>query len=164
MRPDVLEEYLRDGGAVLWLLLCLGTVLWALIMLRFRYLLSWSRPNRVQLPLKDAGRSMTVTRRLFSHDEISRRLNWGARWIRTLVVVAPLLGLLGTVSGMVETFSALAGDPDAGASVAGGISEALVTTQFGLILAIPGTLVGRWLDRRASTILELVRAGRPEVP
>ena len=65
---------------------------------------------------------------------------------------------------MVETFSALAGDPDAGASVAGGISEALVTTQFGLILAIPGTLVGRWLDRRANTILELVRAGRPEGP
>ena len=164
MTPDVLHDYLRDGGAVLWLLVLLGTVLWTLIVLRWSYLLSWWRANRRGLSLVDPEPRMTVVRGLFSTDEVSFRLSWGARWIRTLVVVAPLLGLLGTVSGMVETFSALAGDPDAGDSVAGGISEALVTTQFGLILAIPGTLVGRWLDRLANRILAHVRARQSEAP
>lgn len=162
MTPYFVHDYLRDGGAVLWLLLLLGTALWTLIVLRWSYLLGWLRASRRALVLVDAGTRMTFTRGLFLTDEVSIRLSWGARWIRTLVVVAPLLGLLGTVSGMVETFSALAGAPDAGDSVAGGISEALVTTQFGLILAIPGTLVGRWLDRFANRILDRVRARQPE--
>jgi biopolymer transport protein ExbB len=177
MTPRYLQDYLGDGGPVLWLLLVLGVVLWTLIMLRWSYLTRWSLPSGSLRSGDHAGESsrslrsgdhagesgrLALSWSLFAHDAASVRLGWGARWIRTLVVVAPLLGLLGTVSGMVETFSALAGDPDAGASVAGGISEALVTTQFGLILAIPGTLVGRWLDRQADRILQRIRAQASE--
>lgn len=164
MTPRYLQDYLGDGGPVLWLLLVLGVVLWTLIALRWSYLTQCSLPSRSPRSGDRAGESgrLALSEGLFAHDEASVRLGWGARWIRTLVVVAPLLGLLGTVSGMVETFSALAGDPDAGASVAGGISEALVTTQFGLILAIPGTLVGRWLDRQADRILQRIRAHASE--
>lgn len=71
--------------------------------------------------------------------------------------VAPLLGLLGTVSGMIATFDVItafgAGDPKL---LSGGISEALVTTQFGLVVAIPGVLVGNLLDGRAREILGAV--------
>jgi len=61
-------------------------------------------------------------------------------WLGALVVAAPLLGLLGTVLGMVETFDAVAvRSGEAANLVAGGISQALLTTQTGLLAALPGT-------------------------
>lgn len=80
--------------------------------------------------------------------------------INTVVMVAPLLGLLGTVVGMIETFDSL-GDMSLFAQsggIAGGISQALVTTQLGLAVAIPGLIIGRMLDRRAAQLrIELVQ-------
>jgi len=80
------------------------------------------------------------------------------RAIKTLVALATLLGLLGTVHGMIETFRSLQYMElfaDSG-GVAGGISEALVTTQMGLGLAIPGLLAARILERKARALrLEL---------
>lgn len=59
--------------------------------------------------------------------------------LTALTSVAPLLGLLGTVMGMIETFEAVAGSNGQTADfVASGISKALITTQFGLVIAIPG--------------------------
>ncbi len=67
---------------------------------------------------------------------------------------APLLGLLGTVTGMINTFNAItvlgAGDPK---TLAGGISEALITTEFGLIVAIPSLLLHAILSRKVKGIL-----------
>ncbi len=70
--------------------------------------------------------------------------------VRAIVAVAPLTGLLGTVIGMMETFDAL-GDMalfTQSGGIAGGISQALLTTQMGLAVAIPGLVVGKLLDRR----------------
>ncbi len=70
--------------------------------------------------------------------------------VRAIVISAPLLGLLGTVGGMIETFDSL-GDMSLfsqSGGIAGGISQALITTQMGLAVAIPGLLVGRILDQR----------------
>lgn len=59
--------------------------------------------------------------------------------LMALTAVAPLLGLLGTVSGMIETFTAVATvTGNTGSRVADGISQALITTQFGLVVALPG--------------------------
>jgi len=70
--------------------------------------------------------------------------------IAVTAAVAPLLGLLGTVSGMIETFKLMtlfgAGDP---AAVSGGISEALVTTELGLVVAIPALLCHAFLSRKS---------------
>lgn len=70
--------------------------------------------------------------------------------IAALATIAPLLGLLGTVTGMVETFDVIAmfGTGNARA-MAGGISIALVTTQTGLVIAVPGFLLSLILQRRA---------------
>ena len=70
--------------------------------------------------------------------------------IRSIVIVAPLLGLLGTVIGMIETFESLQGSAlfSQSGGIAGGISQALITTQLGLVVAIPGLLIGRRLDRK----------------
>lgn len=67
---------------------------------------------------------------------------------------APLLGLLGTVTGMINTFNMItvfgAGDPK---TLAGGISEALITTEFGLVVAIPSLLLHAILSRRVKGVL-----------
>ena len=70
--------------------------------------------------------------------------------VRMVVMLAPLMGLLGTVGGMIETFDSLADMSlfSQSGGIAGGISEALFTTQMGLAVAIPGLIVGRLIDRR----------------
>ena len=77
-------------------------------------------------------------------------LKKGRTVIMGIVMVAPLIGLLGTVAGMIETFDSL-GDMtlfSQSGGIAGGISQALFSTQMGLCVAIPGVVVGRLLDRR----------------
>ena len=77
--------------------------------------------------------------------------------IGTIAGVSPLLGLLGTVSGMIRSFNIISmqgvADP---ASLAGGISEALITTAAGLVVAIPTFVIYRYLSNKAdSLILEM---------
>lgn len=75
--------------------------------------------------------------------------------IAVTAATAPLLGLLGTVSGMIRTFNLItvfgSGDPK---PLAGGISEALVTTLFGLIVAIPALILHAFLSRRSQGIVQ----------
>ncbi|MBX2849666.1 MAG: MotA/TolQ/ExbB proton channel family protein [Acidiferrobacterales bacterium] len=93
----------------------------------------------------------------------SPKLNRLIMFIKIIAVVAPLLGLLGTVTGMIQTFQAItlfgAGDPQ---MMAGGISQALVTTVLGLVVAIP-TVFLHWLAssraKRVENILEEHAAG-----
>jgi biopolymer transport protein ExbB/TolQ len=79
-----------------------------------------------------------------------------------LVTIAPLLGLLGTVSGMIETFSSMQGATLTHATeqtVAGGISVALVSTQLGLMVGVPGLAAARLLARlEAKRVRELLQA------
>jgi biopolymer transport protein ExbB len=99
-------------------------------------------PGRVRHLLDDA---------FFHYYQEVRR---GRTIILGIVSVAPLVGLLGTVSGMIETFDSL-GDMSLFAQsggIAGGISQALFSTQMGLSVAIPGVIVGRLLDRRQHRI------------
>ena len=77
--------------------------------------------------------------------------------VKTVSVVAPLLGLLGTVTGMIQTFQAItlfgAGDPK---MMAGGISEALVTTMLGLMTAIPLVLLYDTLSNSTRRIIDVL--------
>jgi biopolymer transport protein ExbB len=75
--------------------------------------------------------------------------------VQTIVITAPLLGLLGTVTGMIETFDSL-GDMSLysqSGGIAGGISQALFTTQMGLAVAVPGLIAGRMLQRKENSLL-----------
>ncbi|MEM9236505.1 MAG: MotA/TolQ/ExbB proton channel family protein, partial [Verrucomicrobiota bacterium] len=75
--------------------------------------------------------------------------------IAVTAATAPLLGLLGTVSGMIRTFQLItvfgSGDPK---PLAGGISEALITTLFGLVVAIPALVLHAFLARRSQGIVQ----------
>lgn len=92
--------------------------------------------------IEDAGRHVV--------HELERYLNT----LGTIAAISPLLGLLGTVTGMIRTFSALtsgaAGDP---AALAGGISEALITTEAGLMVAIPALIGYRYLRGRVEALV-----------
>ena len=85
-------------------------------------------------------------------------LQRGILFIKIISVVAPLLGLLGTVVGMINTFQAimLFGAGDAG-RMAGGISQALVTTEFGLIVAIPMVLLHTFVNGRSRRIIQILQ-------
>jgi len=70
-------------------------------------------------------------------------------FMNVMVAAAPLLGLLGTVLGMIHTFDAIAtGGKDLTGSMASGISEALITTEVGLLIAIPGFFVTHVIKRK----------------
>ena len=87
--------------------------------------------------------------------ETRTRLQRGLPFIAVAAASAPLLGLLGTVTGIINTFKLLTvfGSGDV-KMLSGGISEALITTEFGLIVAIPTLLSHAFLSRRAKAIVD----------
>ncbi len=92
--------------------------------------------------LEKTQRSPSEVRQLF-RAYIRKRL----RFSKVLIVSAPLLGLLGTVMGMLDTFDALSHEraADTTTSVAGGISMALITTQAGLMISLPALFLTEWI-------------------
>lgn len=92
----------------------------------------------------------------------NRDAQWKRRvgtWLGVLPILLsalPLLGLLGTITGLLTTFRAMADSDELNQSfVSSGIAEALITTQLGLIMVIPGLLLCSWIRRRYR---ELVKA------
>jgi biopolymer transport protein ExbB len=91
-------------------------------------------------------------------DEESIKLHQKVGWLALISNVAPMMGLLGTVSGMVEAFNTIAssGGQASPAELAGGISKALLTTMFGLIVAIPVTACFAFIrNRMVRSIIEV---------
>ena len=101
-----------------------------------------SQAKHVRLRFEEIRQSMI--------HNIERRLVF----LNTLVAAAPLMGLLGTVIGMLGTFAAISsgGGSETAAKVAEGISEALITTQTGLFIALPGIFLILIVRRRKHAI------------
>jgi len=144
---EILSWFAR-GGAVMIALGCLAMFLGFLVIERF-----WATEAKI--------------RALRSGEEAGRLLMEGAdltalrrlALIRACIIAAPLLGLLGTVSGMIETFQSIMTGGYI-REMSRGISKALLTTQYGLAIAAPGLLVERVLLRRAERLAGLARAAR----
>jgi len=92
--------------------------------------------------IRDAGRGVVL--------DLEKFLNF----LGTIAAIAPLLGLLGTVIGMIQVFTVITtqGVGDA-AALAGGISEALITTATGLVIAIPAFMFFRFFQRRVDELV-----------
>ncbi len=170
------QERLQQGGVIGYLILVLGALGLLLVLERFSVL--WWMYRRVQrqlqqpekpgknplwrvfaVYLEQPGRDIE-TLELKLDEAILREippLRRGLSSIGVLATVAPLLGLLGTVTGIIHTFQVITlqgtGDPKL---LSGGISEALVTTEFGLIVAIPLLLSHSWLRGMSNSLIQIL--------
>jgi len=86
--------------------------------------------------------------------DLETQLHSGTMLVRCLIAMSPLLGLLGTVTGLIETFGSLGESTTSTASegIASGIVEALYATQMGLAIAVPGLLMGGILHHREQNL------------
>ncbi len=149
---DQLAALAQAGGFVMWPLLIVGLLAWTLLLLRVMALLEIMGAHCVCDPVLKGGQ-------VYAKKEFKLRLwkialNRHASIIDTLVAAAPLLGLLGTVSGMIATFDGLTSMTlfSESGGIAGGISEALTTTQAGLLVAIPAFFANRVIGRKVTKL------------
>ncbi len=87
---------------------------------------------------------------------IAERAYMAVDWLADIAAIAPMVGLLGTVLGMFQAFGGIAADVSAGAKpvvLAQGVSQAIVTTIFGLVVAIPSMAMHALFRRRASRLI-----------
>ena len=175
-RPNLVER-VQQGGLVGYLIIALGIVGLLISLERMLVLGVASRKVTAQLasdtPSSDnaLGRVLSVydenkttdteTLELKLSEAIFREtpaLNRALLFIKIISVVAPLMGLLGTVTGMIQTFQAITlygtGDPKL---MAGGISQALVTTVLGLTVAIPTVLLHTLVSGRSKRIVQILQ-------
>ena len=174
-KPNLMER-IKQGGVIGYIIITLGIIALIIALERFFALLLTGR--KVQNQIKDKtpdsgnplGRIMqaytnntnvdTETLSLKLDEAILRELPKIKRGLRTLAIlaaVAPLLGLLGTVTGIIETFQSITlygtGDPRL---MSGGISQALVTTVLGLVVAIPILLLHSMLTGRSNQLVQIL--------
>ncbi|MDH5719459.1 MAG: MotA/TolQ/ExbB proton channel family protein [Spirochaetia bacterium] len=105
-----------------------------------------------------------------SDEETLRQVNMMEKYLPTLgtiSTVSPLLGLLGTVTGMIKSFRAFEDTGSRSMQLMGGIDEALITTALGLIVAIPALIMYNYFVRRVNTLSEesnvMVRMAQEEL-
>jgi biopolymer transport protein ExbB len=172
-------ERLEQGGIIGYIILALGGVTLILILERTVSLGREGRKIKAQLHdatphldnalgrvllvyYKDpalAGASLESLEARLDEAVLKQipRIERGLSMIGILAAVAPLLGLLGTVVGMIDTFQSItlfgAGDPRI---MAGGISQALVTTQLGLMVAIPTILLHTVLSNKSNRMIQIL--------
>ena len=149
------REFLYAGGPVLLLIFFVTLFLWFLVAERFWFFVMQSKPYRQQLlnqwnalPDHHTWLAQVTREKLLSE----ARLKFGAMLglIRTLIGIAPLLGLLGTVSGMIEVFDVIAFSGSSNVrAMASGISKCTLPTMAGLIVAISGVYFINVLQRYA---------------
>ena len=171
-----IERVQQDGGPVGYVIIGVGIL--GLLLCLWKGVVLYSTGGKIRGQLKNEtpnkanplGRVMAVyadnpetdieTLELKLDEAILREtapLESGLSFIKVLYVVAPLLGLLGTVVGMIATFQMITlfgtGDPR---MMAGGISTALVTTVLGLVVAIPLTLLHSFLQGKAKSLIQVL--------
>ena len=91
---------------------------------------------------------------------VAERIQGAVDWLADIAAIAPLVGLLGTVLGMFQAFGGIASDVSAGAKpmvLAQGVSQAIVTTIFGLAVAIPALIAYAFFRRRAQRRIDEVQ-------
>ena len=134
-----LWTFIEKGGPVMFPILAVSIVLYERCCYVLLELASASR-RVARLELHPAGTLPRVRRFLV---KVPERFRQQRILIATLIATGPILGLLGTVGGMITTFDSLANRTDAASmeQLAAGISEALITTEAGLAMAIPALLV-----------------------
>jgi len=139
-----IQDFIDQGGPILWVVLATCLVMWLLILERIFFLrVVWPRRCREVVAAwnsradRDSWRAKKIREALVS--EVDMQLHQMLPLIRVLVALCPLLGLLGTVLGMIGVFEVIAvsGNDDAQA-MATGVYRATIPTMAGLVVALTG--------------------------
>jgi len=172
-----IQERIQQGGLVGYLIIALGIVGLLLAIERMVNLSGVGRKVNRQLQNREASDDNPLGRVLMVYQENKHidlenlelklgeamlkevpKLTRSLTFLKIIAVVAPLMGLLGTVTGMINTFQQITlfgtGDPKL---MAGGISMALVTTVLGLVVAIPMVLLHTTVSSRSKGIIHILQ-------
>ena len=155
---DTLAEmgkFMDSGGNVLWMIVALLFFMWTLIFDRVWYLTkSCPRVLKIKIAVwsrrKDRRSTSALQIREKVISEAALQIDNNMMMIKTLIAVAPLFGLLGTVTGMIAVFDVMAftGGGDVKA-MAGGVSKATIPTMAGMVAALSGLFAMTLVERSA---------------
>ena len=164
-----LQEFLGSGGNVLFWIMILTFAMWTFILERFAYYLFAHKPTKTRLKNEwDARTDKTSWKAHAIRDEmvsqIKEKTDTNVGIIKTLVALAPLLGLLGTVTGMIEVFDVMALSGSSNARLmAGGVFKATIPTMAGMTAALSGlyfsTVLPRWSTRETARFSDELQVG-----
>ncbi|BCV51286.1 MotA/TolQ/ExbB proton channel family protein [Shewanella algae] len=154
-------DFVLQAGVIVWLILLLSCLMWYLLLKGF------SRIRRLSPRWLDDANQLSV--RLTHYDlwqkaqlqqaflsRAALNLNRGLDWIDSLIKILPLLGLLGTVDGMISSFAEL-GQLDVQKQLSSGISSALLTTLAGLVTSLSGLYLAYQLKQSNQRLLAELR-------
>lgn len=153
---ELIQQFLNTGGIVLRFILLVSICLWCLIVerllffklsypaLRQHWLQQWQQRDD-----KYSQRARFIRSSLISEAQIT--MNKTVPIIKMLVNLCPLMGLLGTVTGMIHVFDVMAVTGNSNArAMAAGISQATIPTMAGMVIAIAGLYFSKLIDERVN--------------
>ena len=178
VQSKTIKDRIEDGGIVGYCIIALGALGLLMAIWRWIGLSTDSRKVAAQLKRDTASTDNPLGRVLAAYESNQQAdtetielklseaalkempgLTKGLLFIKVISVVAPLMGLLGTVTGMIQTFQVItlygAGDPKL---MAGGISQALMTTVLGLVVAIPMVLLHTVVSGQSKKIINILQS------
>jgi len=155
-----IRDFMELGGNVLWAIMFILFLMWTFIIERLWYfyrvyparrrsiLAAWeSRPDTT------SWYARRIREGLVSETSLALKQNVGL--IKVLIAICPLLGLLGTVTGMIAVFDVMTYSGGGNArAMAGGVSMATVPTMAGMVAALSGVWFGTWLEHKAQVETE----------
>jgi len=159
---DAIQDFLRAGGNVLLVIMGATFIMWAMIVERFIYfgvahggVAKKARKAWDQRADRSSEWAIAVRDKLLGDVRLETERHLGI--IRVFIAIAPLLGLLGTVTGMIEVFDVLAATGSSNARLmAGGITKATIPTMAGLVASLSGVFLINVLDRRSKSAVASV--------
>lgn len=149
-----IREFLDTGGVVLTVIAGVICLMWMLIFERMFFFLKGYYTVKTQVVTswlsRDDRHSWHAEKiRTAQISRVTEMLKTNVKLIQSLVVLCPLLGLLGTVTGMIEVFDVMAISGSGNArSMASGVSRATIPTMAGMVGSLSGVFVVTWLERK----------------
>ena len=162
-----IREFMDTGGQVLTVIAGVICLMWLLIFERlFFYLKSYNSIKKQvvnQWQARSDRKSWHAEQiRAAQVSRLTEMLNANVALIQSLVVLCPLLGLLGTVTGMIEVFDVMAISGSGNArSIASGVSRATIPTMAGMVGSLSGVFIVTWLQRKTKRRTEQLEDSLP---
>jgi biopolymer transport protein ExbB len=157
---EAIRIFMERGGDVLFLILIVLFLMWMLIIERLWYFRAVYRMEARRVvnawEARKERKSWHAHKiRLAMISEINMGLSQNVGMIKTLVAICPLVGLMGTVTGMIEVFEVMAvlGSGNARA-MAAGVSKATIPTMAGMVAALSGVFMSTYIERKAKRAAE----------